>query len=114
MKPQHSRKRDLVSENLRFAKRFISQNLSSVLLEQLRELNRNSSLSLRCGDLLLLNGGWYVTHTGCFVWQLVDGARVFRFSQFRHSLIAANARYAFKATVYKSRSCQGFVGLWRC
>jgi hypothetical protein len=54
----------LIAENLRFAKRFVSQNLSPVLLEQLRGLTRNCSLSLKCGDLLLLSGGWYVTHAG--------------------------------------------------
>jgi len=110
MKPQHSRKRDLASENLRFAKRFISQTLSSVLLEQLRELSRNSSLSLRCGDLLLLSGGWYVTHTGLLrlaARRRCKGIQVLPVPEFSD---ATNARYAFKATVYKSRSCQGFVG----
>ncbi len=110
MKPQHSRKRDLASENLRFAKRFISQTLSSVLLEQLRELSRNSSLSLRCGDLLLLSGGWYVTHTGLLrlaARRRCKGIQVQPIPEFSD---ATNARYAFKATVYKSRSCQGFVG----
>ena len=110
MKPQQTRKRDLASENLRFAKRFISQNLSSVLLEQLRELSRNSSLSLRCGDLLLLSGGWYVTHTGLLrlaTRRRCKGIQVQPIPEFSD---ATNARYAFKATVYKSRSCQGFVG----
>ena len=110
MKPQHPRKHDLASENLRFAKRFISQTLSSVLLEQLRELSRNSSLSLRCGDLLLLSGGWYVTHTGLLrlaARRRCKGIQVQPIPEFSD---ATNARYAFKATVYKSRSCQGFVG----
>jgi hypothetical protein len=109
MKP-HSRKRDLVAQNLRFAKRFVSQTLSSVLLEQLRELTRNSSLSLRCGDLLLLSGGWYVTHTGLLrlaARRRCKGIQVQPIPEFSD---ATNARYAFKATVYKSRSCQGFVG----
>jgi hypothetical protein len=110
MKPQHLRKHDLASENLRFAKRFISQTLSSVLLEQLRELSRSSSLSLRCGDLLLLSGGWYVTHTGLLrlaARRRCKGIQVQPIPEFSD---ATNARYAFKATVYKSRSCQGFVG----
>jgi hypothetical protein len=110
MKPHHPRKRDLASENLRFAKRFISQTLSSVLLEQLRELSRNSSLSLRCGDLLLLSGGWYVTHTGLLrlaARRRCKGIQVQPIPEFSDP---TNARYAFKATVYKSRSCQGFVG----
>jgi hypothetical protein len=110
MKPQHSMNRDLISENLRFAKRFVSQTLSSVLLEQLRELTRNSSLSLRCGDLLLLSGGWYVTHTGLLrlaARRRCKGIQVQPIPEFSD---ATNARYAFKATVYKSRFCQGFVG----
>jgi hypothetical protein len=110
MKPQHSRKRDLVSENLRFAKKFVSQTLSSVLLEQLRELTRQSSLSLRSGDLLLLSGGWYVTHTGLLrlaARRRCKGIQVQPIPEFSDP---TNARYAFKATVYKSRSCQGFVG----
>ncbi len=36
----------LVSENVRFAKRFVSEALPPILLEQLRELTRNLSLSL--------------------------------------------------------------------
>jgi hypothetical protein len=110
MTPQHPRKHDLASENLRFAKKFISQTLSSVLLEQLRELSRNSSLSLRCGDLLLLSGGWYVTHTGLLrlaARRRCKGIQVQPIPEFSD---ATNARYAFKATVYKSRACQGFVG----
>jgi hypothetical protein len=110
MKRQYSRKRDLASKNVRFAKRFISQTLSSVLLEQLREVSRNSSLSLRCGDLLLLSGGWCVTHNGLLrlaARRRCKGIQVQPIPEFSD---ATNARYAFKATVYKSRTCQGFVG----
>ena len=110
MKPQHSSKRNLVSENLRFAKNFISPTISSVLLEQLRELTRNFSLSLRCGDLLLLSGGWYATHTGLLrlaARRRCKGIQVQPVPEFSD---ATNARYAFRATVYKSRFCKGFVG----
>ena len=112
MKPQHHRKHDLASENLRFAKRFISQNLSSVLLEQLRELSRNSSLSLRCGDLLLLSGGWYVTHTGLLrlaARRRCKGIQVQPIPEFSD---ATNALYAFKATVYKIPLLSGFRRAW--
>jgi hypothetical protein len=36
----------------------------SALIHQLRALSRDCALSLRHGDLLLLNQGWYVTHAG--------------------------------------------------
>jgi hypothetical protein len=110
MKRQHPRKRDLISENVRFAKRFISQNLSSVLLEQLRELTCNSALSLRCGDLLLLSGGWYVTHTGLLRLAARRRCKSIQVHPVPEFSDATKARYAFKATVYKSRICQGFVG----
>src|SRR5665811_1337010 len=65
MKPRISKSlQALVRENLRFAKRFVSGTLPPILLEQLGDLTRNFSLSLGCGDLLLLSGGWYVTHAG--------------------------------------------------
>ena len=52
------------AENIRFAKNVIGATLSLTLIEQLRELTKNFALSLRLGDLLFLNGGWYVTYTG--------------------------------------------------
>ena len=109
MKPRRSKKLDF-SDNLRFAKRFVSQTLSPVLLEQLRELTRNSSFSLRHGDLVLLSSGWYVTHTGLIrlaTRRRCRGIEVHPIPEFSD---AKNGRYVFKATVFKSRTCQGFVG----
>ena len=110
MKPPYSNKSNLVAENLRFAKRFISQTLSPVLLEQLRELTRNNSLSLKCGDLLLLTGGWYVTHTGLIRLATRRRCRGIQVQPIPEFSDAKEGRYAFKATVYKSRTCPGFVG----
>ncbi len=111
MKPALSKRQQaLVSENLRFAKRFVSETLPPSLLEQLRELTRNFSLLLKCGDLLLLNGGWYVTHTGLIrlaARRRCRGIQVQPISEFSD---ATNGRYAFKATVHKSKACPGFAG----
>lgn len=100
----------LIAENLRFAKRFVSQNLPPVLLEQLRGLTRNFSLSLKCGDLLLLSGGWYVTHAGLI--RLAKRCRCsgMQVQPVRQLSDRATSRYAFRATVYKSARCRGFVG----
>src|SRR5436305_6860769 len=109
MKPQRPRKLDF-SDNLRFAKRFVSQTLPPVLREQLRELTRNSSFSLRHGDLILLSSGWYVTHTGLIrlaARRRCRGIQVQPISEFSDT---RNGRYVFKATVYKSPTCKGFVG----
>jgi len=110
MKPPHTRKHDLVADNLCFAKKVIRQTLSRVLLEQLRQLTRGSSFSLRSGDLVLLSGGWYVTHTGLVRLAARRRCRGIQIQTIPEFSDAINARYAFKATVYKSVTCQGFVG----
>ena len=111
MKPRYSKNQQvLLSENVRFAKRFVSETLPPVLLEQLRELTRNFSLSLKSGDLLLLSGGWYVTHAGLI--RLAKRCRCsgMQVQPVRQLSDQATGRYAFRATVYKSKYCRGFVG----
>jgi hypothetical protein len=111
MKLKYSKNQQiLVADNLRFVKRFVSQNLPPVLLEQLRELTRNFALSLKCGDLLLLSGGWYVTHAGLM--RLAKRCRCsgMQVQPVRQLSDQATNRYAFRATVYKSAHCRGFVG----
>jgi hypothetical protein len=110
MKHQRSNKRALVAENLRFAKRFVSQSLSPVLLEQLRAITRDFSFCLQCGDLLLLGGGWYVTHTGLIRLARRSRCSGIQVQPVRQLSDQGNNRYAFRATVYKSAHCKGFVG----
>ena len=95
--------------NSRFA-RNIWGELPRIALRSLDELTRRHSLSIASGDLLYLEGKWYVTHSGLL--QLARrnhcaGIRV----RLVHGFCDSNtARWAFKATVYKSPSCKGFVG----
>jgi|SRR5208282_281416 hypothetical protein len=100
----------LIAENLRFVKRFVSQNLPPVQVEQLRELTRNFSLSLKCGDLLLLSGGWYVTHAGLIRLAKRCHCSGMQVQPVRQLSDQTMSRYAFRAIVYKSRTCRGFVG----
>jgi len=67
-------------------------------------------LDIGSGDLTLLNNHWYVTHTG-----LLRMAKRKRCSGIEVEAVvnlcdSASGRYVFKATVYSSRSCRGFVG----
>jgi len=67
-------------------------------------------LSVTAGDLHLLNNHWYVTHTGLLRLARRNrcvGIDVRPAVQFCD---AAAARWAFKAIVYKSPRCKGFVG----
>src|SRR5271165_7637130 len=95
----------LIAENLRFVKRFVSKTLQPVQLEQLRELTRNFSLSLKCGDLLLLSGGWYVTHAGLIRLAKRSHCSGMQVQPVRQLSDQAISRYTFRATVYKSARC---------
>jgi hypothetical protein len=79
-------------------------------LRALEELTNNYCLSVASGDLLYLEGKWYVTHPG-----LLRVARRNRCTGIRVKPVQVfcdlqTNRWAFKATVYKGRNCKGFVG----
>jgi hypothetical protein len=76
----------------------------------LKSLSVQYKLSIALGDLLLLEGKWYVTHAG-----LLRLARHHHCSGIRtqplHEFCDPSAgRWVFKATVYKSPKSKGFVG----
>jgi len=79
-------------------------------LKSLESLVARHKLSLADGDFKYLNGGWYVTHAG-----------LLRLAEQRHcagmhvrpvlrSCDPPNSRWVFRAVVFKSRTCKGFVG----
>src|SRR5271167_1030327 len=90
--------------------RNIWTNLSREALTRLREIATQHDLSVGAGDLIYLNNGWYVTHTG-----LIGLARRKRCSGIHVEAIdslcdsAAN-RFVLKATVFPSKGSSGFVG----
>ena len=84
--------------------------MSQVALDVLEDLTKRYSLRVAFGELLHLDGKWYVTHSG-----LLRIATRHRCSgiQVRPALGLSDpgaSRWAFKATVYKSKACRGFVG----
>jgi hypothetical protein len=99
----------LVRHNVRLLK-LRYPDASELVTDTLRNLTRNYHFSLSIGELLLLDQRWYVTHTG-----LLRLARQARCAGIRVSLVRefcdpASARWAFKATVYRSSRCKGFTG----
>jgi hypothetical protein len=83
---------------------------SRIALRSLRELTARYSLSVAAGDLQLLDGRWYVTHSGLLQLASRRGCRGIRTSLQDQSSDAVAGRWVFKATVYKSLSSKGFVG----
>ncbi len=99
----------IASTNARDAKKRWP-TLTVPAIRNLRSLSEQFHLSIAAGDLIWLERSWYVTHTGLL--------RVAR----RKHCVGIDVRslnrfcdpirncWAFKATVFKSRTCKGFVG----
>jgi hypothetical protein len=103
--PQHA----LTTENLKIAKKRWP-DLSRTILQALKILTEANDLSIATGDLILLDTSWYVTSAGLL--RLARrgrcvGMHVEPVPEFSQPL---QARWTFKATVFKSSVCRGFVG----
>jgi hypothetical protein len=105
-----ARRKAIDSRNLKLARFRWGQELGRLALEQLKSLSKEFQFSVASGDLLLLNAGWYVTNTGLLRLAARRRCRGIQVQPIPEFSDAKSSRYAFKATVYKSRTCQGFVG----
>jgi hypothetical protein len=110
MKRERSEGRMQFTSNLRCARQLWPNRLHRIQIKNLETLSTRYSLSVPAGDLLFLDGRWYVTHAG-----LLSLARRNRCSGVRVQIVRefcdpASARWVFKATVYKSPRSRGFVG----
>jgi hypothetical protein len=85
-------------------------SISKVAKNSLREFTERHELSVSAGDLLLLEGRWYVTHVGLL--RLSQRKRCSGIHAVLQKDVSdpASSRWVFKATVYKSPSSKGFVG----
>jgi len=97
------------AQEARFAKSLCG-DLPKSALRALEALIRQHEISTMNGDVTYLRNGWYVTHSG-----LLGIARRKRCVgiQVRPAIEFCNpaaSRSAFEATVYKSKTCRGFVG----
>lgn len=100
----------LLRSNLRLARSRWKNLIGKVSFQQLKALTQQYEFSIADGDVVWLERSWYVTHTGLV--RLARrcrcaGIHVKPIPQFCNALAQ---RWAFEATVYKSRTCRGFVG----
>jgi hypothetical protein len=101
---------ELIRRNRRDARRYWGSSVGPSARFALDEYARDFKFCIACGDLVLLSGNWYVTHSG-----LTRLARRSRCSAIHVEPVAElcdpnSSRFAFRATVYKSPSCRGFSG----
>jgi hypothetical protein len=103
------KRNDAVLASIRMAGRTWN-NLSQDALIRLREIASQYDFSVCAGDVIYLNHGWYVTHTGLLGLaqrKRCAGIHVRPASSFCDP---SAQRWAFEATVYKSKTCRGFIG----
>jgi hypothetical protein len=96
--------------SIRLAKRLWPGQISTLLARQLSDLADKLRVSVLLGDVQLLEGKWYITHPGLI--RLARRSRCVGIHVEPAISMSepAAGRWAFKATVYKSQTCKGFVG----
>src|SRR5947207_9799626 len=110
MKPPSPARQTLTTVNSRLAKTLWGSALNSTHFLTLKQMSMQFGFSIAMGDVLFLENNWYVTHTGLL--QLARrsrcaGVRVEAINEFCEPKAG---RFCFRATVYTSRRCRGFVG----
>jgi hypothetical protein len=84
--------------------------LSEPIENTLRQLVNTHSLSVSSGDVMYLGGRWYVTHSGLLGLSRRQGCAGIQVRPVPAFCDPSLTRWTFKATVYRSRNCRGFVG----
>jgi hypothetical protein len=95
--------------NRRIARQLWGQ-ISTAISKSLKELTTEYLLSVASGDLLLLDGRWYVTHSGLLGLARRNRCAGIKVQPVQSFCEPSAQRWAFEATVYKSKTCRGFVG----
>ena len=100
----------LLHKNLRAAKRMLPNPVRKATLVQLRTLSRDHGLSVEAGELQIIDGNWYVTHTGLLHLARRKRCKGIHVEAVDSLCDSAASRYVMKATVYPSKGSSGFVG----
>jgi len=100
---------DNVAREMKFAKSLCG-DLPRSALHGLKELCRQHKISIVNGDVRYFDGGWYVTHSGLLRLAARRRCAGIHVQPVSESCDSASSRWAFAATVFKSRTCKGFVG----
>ncbi len=100
----------LLRHNRQLARQKWGSALNPQVLESLACFSEDFRFSISSGDLLLLDKGWYVTHSGLIRLARRKRCQGILVQPAREFCDPKEARWAFEATVYKSKACRGFVG----
>ena len=95
--------------NRRFAKT-VWPFTSNVMLANLDEYSTEYGFSLRKGDLLMLDHGWYVTHTGLLRLAQRKSCAGIQVSLIAECCDPSAGRWVFQAIAFPNRTSKGFSG----
>jgi hypothetical protein len=106
------------SRSVRF-KRLLRENVrlaggaapsSSRALDLLATITRDFGFSFKAGEIQIIDGNWYVTHTGLLRLARRKKCRGIHVEAVDSLCDSAACRFVLRATVYPSKNSSGFVG----
>ena len=100
----------LLRENVRATRRILNHDLTPRLTAHINTLTRDFGFSVQAGELQIIDGSWYVTHTGLLRLARRKHCRGIHVEAVESLCDSASGRYVLKATVYPSKNSSGFVG----
>ena len=100
----------LLRENLCSAKRTLGPVLGPRMTAHLKVLGQDHGFSIEAGELQVIDGKWYVTHTGLLRLARRKRCRGIHVEAVDSLCDSSANRFVLKATVYPSKDSAGFVG----
>lgn len=85
-------------------------NLPKPALHALKELVTRHQVFVTNGDIKYLDGGWYITHSGLLRLAERRSCAGIHSRPVLESSDPATSRWVFRAAVFKSPRCKGFIG----
>jgi hypothetical protein len=108
-KNHHNNNLQLIRHNASLVKK-LYPNINRARIQALKELTKQFSFSFASGDLIQLENGWFVTHTGLVRLARRKRCRGIHVEAVDSLCDSAANRFVLKATVYPSKDSAGFVG----
>ena len=103
-------KQRLMESNRKLAKELWREEIGRRQVRALQDLTERFGFSVAQGEIQLLNGNWYVTHSGLLRLAYRNRCSGIRVQAVREYCNSADNRWVFKATVYMAPGSNGFVG----
>src|ERR1039458_5375250 len=100
----------LFRSNAKLARSRWKCDLNQLALKLLKMLTNQYQFSISEGDLIWLDHGWYVTHTGLIRLASRNRCAGIHTKPVPDFCDPQKQRWSFEATVYKTKACRGFVG----